>query len=82
MGNPPTSRSIHALRHTFISNLARCGVHPSVAQAPARHCTIALTMDSYTHVLRRQEVEALRGLRDLSIPPSALECNKTGTHGE
>jgi len=30
----------HALRHTFISNLARAGVHPRNAQALARHSTI------------------------------------------
>src|SRR5581483_5553721 len=33
----------HALRHTFISNLARGGVHPKVAQQLARHSTITLT---------------------------------------
>ncbi|MFO7858046.1 MAG: tyrosine-type recombinase/integrase [Ectothiorhodospiraceae bacterium] len=40
----------HALRHTFISNLARAGVHPRNAQALARHSTIDLTMNVYTHV--------------------------------
>jgi integrase/recombinase XerD len=40
----------HALRHTFITNLARSGVHPKVAQTLARHCTISLTLDHYTHL--------------------------------
>jgi len=40
----------HALRHTFISNLARAGVHPRNAQALARHSTIDLTMNVYTHI--------------------------------
>jgi integrase len=40
----------HALRHTFITNLARAGVHPRNAQALARHSTIDLTMNVYTHV--------------------------------
>jgi hypothetical protein len=35
----------HALRHTYISNLASAGVHPKIAQALARHSTITLTMD-------------------------------------
>jgi integrase len=35
----------HALRHTFITNLANGGVHPKTAQSLARHCTISLTMD-------------------------------------
>src|SRR5579859_4879360 len=39
----------HGLRYTFISNLARGGVHPKTAQHLARHSTIALTMDRYTH---------------------------------
>lgn len=40
----------HALRHQFISNLARGGAHPKEAQALARHSTITLTMDRYTHL--------------------------------
>ena len=35
----------HSLRHTFITSLANAGIHPSVAQALARHSTITLTMD-------------------------------------
>ena len=46
----------HALRHTFISSLARSGVHPSQAKELARHSTITLTMDVYSHV----ETEELR----------------------
>ena len=37
----------HALRHTFISSLARCGVHPAKAKELARHSTITLTMDMF-----------------------------------
>lgn len=40
----------HALRHQFISNLARGGASPKEAQALARHSTITLTMDRYTHL--------------------------------
>ena len=39
----------HALRHTFITMLASSGVHPKVAQQLARHSTITLTMDRYSH---------------------------------
>ncbi len=41
----------HALRHTFISRLAKSGVNPSMAKTLARHSTITLTLDHYTHVL-------------------------------
>ncbi len=39
----------HSLRHTFITNLAHSGVHPKTTQLLARHSTIDLTMNIYTH---------------------------------
>jgi integrase len=56
----------HCLRHTFISNLARGGIHPKVAQALARHSTITLTMDRYSHTLVEEQSAALAVLPDLS----------------
>ena len=53
----------HALRHQFLTNLQRAGVHPKIAQALARHSTITLTMDVYSQVSdseARAGVEALR----------------------
>ena len=68
----------HSLRHTFISNLAGAGVHPKTAQTLARHSTITLTMDRYSHTLREQEAEALAVLPDLAGPaPESLRA--TGT---
>jgi len=55
----------HSLRHTFISNLAIGGVHPAVAQALARHSTIVLTMNRYSHILPSSQVEALQKLPSL-----------------
>ena len=52
----------HALRHSFISNLARAGVHPKTAQSLARHSTITLTMDRYSHCLRKEDRAALATL--------------------
>lgn len=46
----------HALRYTFITSLAKAGVHPAKAQRLARHSTIALTMNVYTQL----DVEDLR----------------------
>jgi excisionase family DNA binding protein len=40
----------HAVRGQFISLLAANGVYPKVAQTLARHSTITLTMDYYTHL--------------------------------
>lgn len=56
----------HALRHTFISNLALAGVHPAVAQKLARHSSIELTMKYYTHVLHKSECEAIDSLKNFT----------------
>jgi len=66
----------HSLRHSFISGLAAAKVHPKIAQTLARHSSIELTMNSYTHVLRGQESEAILSLPDLSVAQRA-----TGTDG-
>jgi integrase len=42
----------HSLRHSFITNLARSGVKPYEAMALARHSSITLTMNYYTHTVR------------------------------
>ena len=56
----------HGLRHTFISNLAAGGVHPKTAQALARHSSITLTMDRYTHLSVADQSAALDALPDLN----------------
>jgi hypothetical protein len=71
----------HALRHTFISHLAAGGVHPKTAQTLARHSTITLTMDRYSHVYRGELATALGALPDLSRPGERQE-KATGTDGE
>lgn len=58
----------HSLRHTFVSNLVRSGVNPRVAMVLARHSTITLTMDRYSHVLPSESVKALNGLPCLPKP--------------
>ena len=59
----------HALRHTFITNLALAGVHPAVAQKLARHSSIELTMKYYTHVLHASEVAAIDALQKIIESP-------------
>jgi len=62
----------HSLRHTFLTNLARAGVHPKTAQAPARHSAISLTLDRHTHISPGDEVQAigsLPALRASTGPP-------------
>ena len=56
----------HALRHQFISMLAAAGVHPKTAQELARHSTITLTMDHYTHLRVNDLTSALNTLPSLT----------------
>jgi site-specific recombinase XerD len=70
----------HSLRHTFISNLAGSGVHPKLAKELARHSTITLTMDRYSHVGLLDMNSALESLP--GIPTCSTDDNRevaTGT---
>ncbi len=71
----------HALRHPFITRLARSGVAPAVAKSLARHSTITLTMDHYTHTLIGDERAALDRLPTMNPAPPGREAAKaTGTY--
>lgn len=56
----------HALRHTFITRLVRSGVAPALAKKLARHSTITLTMDYYTHLFVDDERAAIAKLPSIS----------------
>jgi len=71
----------HALRHTFISNLAASGVHPKLAKELARHSTITLTMDRYAHVGLLDMNSALESLPDIPEPSETQRMALTGTSG-
>jgi len=51
--------SFHGLRHTFITQLAKAGVHPTITQKLARHRDIAMTLGYYTHWSTTDERGAL-----------------------
>jgi len=70
----------HALRHTTGTWLAAAGVHPKIAQSLMRHSTINLTMNTYSHVLVGQEVDAIENLPSLGIEPVSQREKKTGTN--
>jgi integrase len=70
----------HALRHTFITRLARSGIAPAVAKSLARHSTIVLTMDHYTHTLVEDERAALGRLPAIDAPRANIAAlAATGT---
>ena len=71
----------HSLRHSFISNLAAGGVHPKVAQQLARHSTITLTMDRYSHIGLIDMRAGLAALPTI-VPAESVASRATGTFGE
>ena len=49
---------LHDLRHGHASTLLAEGVHPKVVSERLGHSTIALTLDTYSHVLPGIQEEA------------------------
>jgi len=74
----------HATRHSYITLLTKGGVHPKMAQSLARHSTITLTMDYYTHVGLFDQATALEALPSFlsgATGTSAEAVRRTGTDG-
>src|SRR5690606_6646738 len=59
---------------------AASGVHPKLAQELARHSTITLTMDRYTHTAWENMAAALERLPDLA-PIESVHQRMDGTDG-
>jgi integrase len=55
----------HALRHTAASLLLAEGVHPRVVMDLLGHSTIALTMNTYSHVIPALERDAAERMNAL-----------------
>lgn len=64
---------IHDLRHTAATHLLRKHVHPKIVQELLGHSTIAITLDTYSHVL-----PALA--KDASAHMSSLIPSHPGSH--
>jgi len=56
----------HALRHTFLSQLSRAGASAKVMQMMARHSTIAMTLERYTHANQSDLYAAVQKLPGIS----------------
>ena len=62
----------HDLRHSCASLLVAQGVHPRVVMEILGHSTIALTMNTYSHILpaaQRQAADAMDRLLVAQIAP-------------
>ncbi|WP_152048249.1 site-specific integrase [Aureimonas psammosilenae] len=52
IGKTPLERiRFHDLRHSHATQMLAAGVHPKVAQERLGHSTIAITLDTYSHVM-------------------------------
>lgn len=74
----------HALRHSYISALARSSAPVKIVQSLARHSNVNLTMSVYAHVALYDQTSALEAL-PAAEPPSIddAEANRpTGTDGK
>lgn len=60
----------HSLRSTFITSLSKSGVKPKVAQILARHSTIDLTMQTYTHLEASEQRLAVESMPPAPVPKS------------
>lgn len=58
-------RRFHDLRHTTATLLLKQGVHPKVVQEILGHKTIAVTMDTYSHLMPTMQKEAVQKLDTL-----------------
>lgn len=71
----------HALRHTYITNLTREGVAPKIAMDLARHASVELTMNYYSHTLVADRAKALSVLPNLTDTLETPErVRLTGTY--
>jgi len=56
---------VHDLRHSHASLLLASGVHPKLVQERLGHSSIALTLDTYSHVIPSLQEEVARRMDDL-----------------
>lgn len=58
----PRSVRLHDLRHTCATLLLGKGVHPKIVQELLGHATIAITLDTYSHMLPGMGDAAVRAM--------------------
>ena len=60
----PSSVRLHDLRHTCATLLLGKGVHPKIVQEFLGHATMAITLDTYSHVLPNMQSEAVTAMQE------------------
>ncbi len=72
---------VHALRHTFGTNLAKAGVPLRTAQTLMRHSDPRLTANTYQHLELEDVAGAIKALPAIPLESAGSEAKATGTDG-
>jgi len=70
--------NLHSARHTHASLLLRQGVHPKIVQERLGHSSIAVTLDTYSHVAPGLQEAAAAGFDDFIRPRANESVNSDG----
>ena len=73
VGLPPIR--LHDLRHSVASILLAQGVHPKVVSELLGHATIALTLDTYSHVIPSLQQEAAAVVAAAVLDPASTAAS-------
>src|SRR5574340_170285 len=68
----------HDLRHTAATLMLQQGIHPKVVQERLGHSDIALTLNTYSHVLPSIQEEAVQKLDQLFLRPKVESKGEIG----
>jgi len=68
---------LHDARHTHASLMLKQGIHPKIVQERLGHSTIAITLDTYSHVAPGLQEAAANRFDDV-LTVNANECEKRG----
>ena len=60
----PELRGPHSLRHTWATLALEAGVHPKVVSERLGHSSIAITLDTYSHVVEGMDADAATTVAD------------------
>jgi integrase len=77
VGLPPIR--LHDLRHSVASILLARGVHPKVVSDLLGHATIALTLDTYSHVIPSLQQEAAGVVAAAVLDPAGVATEPAST---
>ena len=75
--------TLNGLRHAHATLALAAGVNPKIVSERLGHSTIAVTMDTYSHVLPGMQEEAAQAVEDLleEARRRRLERNEVGQNG-